>query len=74
MHPESLRNEPLAYLPALIALAMAAVSLPARANTQLVSLCSGATLPGKTDQRGNRDCDTACHVGCQRQKKSGRLC
>jgi hypothetical protein len=77
MRPESLRNEPLGYLPALIALAMAALSLPTRANTQLLSLCSGTTLPASPTKNGKSDCDSACHVGCQRQKKwdrSGRLC
>ncbi len=66
-----LRSEPLAYLPALAALALAAVSLPARAEARLISLCSGGTLPNGTP---DRDCDTACHVGCTRTKKaSGRL-
>jgi len=74
MRPETLRHEPLAHLPALIALALAAISLPARANTQLLTLCSGATLPANPGKTGKSDCDSACHVGCQRQKKSGRLC
>ncbi len=75
-----MRHEPLAYLPALVALALAAFSLPARAHSQLISLCSGATVPanpGDPGKRGDRDCDSACHVGCTRQKKldgSGRLC
>ena len=40
-----LRSEPLAYLPALLALALAAVAVPARAEARLISLCSGGTLP-----------------------------
>lgn len=73
MRPETLRNEPLAYLPALIALALAAFSLPARANTQLLYLCSGTTLPTSPGKGGKADCDSPCHIGCPRQKKSGRL-
>lgn len=72
-----MRAEPLAYLPALVALALAATSLPARAHLQLLSLCSGTPAPASPQQRGNRECDTACHIGCPRQKKSdgsGRLC
>ncbi len=65
-----MRHEPLAYLPALLALALAAVSLPARAQTQLILSCNGNSLPANP---GNRDCDTACHVGCTARKKSGRL-
>jgi hypothetical protein len=65
-----LRREPFAFLPALLALTLAAFSLPARAEARLISLCSGGSLPGAPD----RDCDTACHVGCPREKKgSGRL-
>lgn len=67
-------REPLAHLPALIALALAAISLPARAQVQLVSLCSGATLPIAPGRNGKADCDTACHVGCSRDRRSGRLC
>jgi hypothetical protein len=65
-----LRAEPVAYLPALAALALAALSLPARAETRLIALCSGGTLPAGTP---NRDCETACHAGCARiRKSSGR--
>jgi hypothetical protein len=64
------RREPLAYLPALLALTLAAFSLPARAETRLISLCSGGSLPGAPD----RECDQACHIGCTREKRaSGRL-
>jgi hypothetical protein len=63
-------REPLAHLPALIALALAAISLPARAQTMLLVSCSGAPLPANPGQRGNRECDQACHVGCSRQKKT----
>lgn len=64
-----LRHEPLAHLPALLALALAAMSLPARAEAQLTSLCSGRSLPGP--QAPRRECDQACHVGCSREKKTG---
>lgn len=65
------RHDPLFHLPALIALALAASSLPARAQTRLVSLCSGGSLPTRTPAR---ECDQACHIGCTRTKKlSGRL-
>ena len=63
-----MRHEPLAYVPALVALILAAFSLPARSQTMLVSACSGAPLPANPGQR--RECDSACHVGCSRQKKS----
>ena len=67
-----LRSEPLAYLPALLALALAAFSLPARAEARLISLCSGSSLPAPSIP--NRDCDQACHIGCSREKRSsGRL-
>lgn len=59
-------REPLSYLPALIALILAAFSLPARSQTMLLVACSGAPLPANP---GNRDCDSACHIGCSRQKK-----
>lgn len=67
---DRLRGEPLAHLPALIALALAAVSLPAFSTTRLVALCSGGAmqLPGQTPRR---DCDQACHIGCSRTKKTG---
>jgi hypothetical protein len=66
------RTDPLAHLPALIALALAATSLPARSQTVLISLCSGGSLPGQ--QQPARDCDTACHIGCTREKRgSGRV-
>lgn len=74
MMAKMLRNNPFAYLPALIALALAAISLPARAQVQLASLCSGGSLP--TAPAGSRDCDQACHIGCNRPKKganSGRF-
>ena len=65
-----MRREPVAYLPALLALTLAAFSLPARAETRLISLCSGNSLPDEPD----RDCDQACHIGCTREKRaSGRL-
>lgn len=65
-----MRREPLAYLPALLALALTALAIPARAEARLISLCSGKSLPGTP----GRDCDPACHVGCPREKKSsGRL-
>lgn len=65
-----LRREPLAYLPALLALALAALAIPARAEARLISLCSGNSLPSAP----GRDCDPACHVGCNREKRaSGRL-
>lgn len=68
-----LRADPLAFLPALVALALAGSTLPARAETRLLALCNGGALPNP-GQMPNRDCDTACHVGCLREKKrSGRL-
>lgn len=75
MSLEALRRAPLAHLPALIALALASISLPVASRARLVSLCSGgqAPLPG---QMPGRDCDVACHAGCSRTKKpggSGRL-
>lgn len=53
-----LRSEPLAYLPALLALALAAVAVPARAEARLISLCSGSSLPAPGIP--SRDCDQAC--------------
>jgi hypothetical protein len=80
LRPDRLRREPLAFLPALIALAMAATSLPARSQTTLIALCSGGALPSPNDpdrapdRAPDRECDPACHVGCTRPKKvSGRL-
>ena len=68
-----LRGEPLIYLPALAALALASTSLPARAEARLVMLCNGGALPAP-GQSPERECDSACHVGCTRPKKgSGRL-
>lgn len=71
-----LRHDPLACLPALLALAMATASLPARAHIQLVMLCSGAALPVPGQpQHPDRECDSACHAGCSRDKRhpgSGR--
>ncbi|WP_017669023.1 hypothetical protein [Sandarakinorhabdus sp. AAP62] len=65
-----LRTEPLAYLPALLALALAAMSVTARAEAPLISLCSGKNLP----REPSRECDQACHIGCSREKRgSGRL-
>ena len=65
-----LRTEPLAHLPALLALALAAISLPARAEARLVSLCSGGNQPAGS----GRDCDPACHIGCHRDRRgSGRI-
>jgi hypothetical protein len=70
----TMRHEPLAYLPALLALALTALAVPARAEARLISLCSGGSLPGTPGRQPDRDCDTACHVGCPRGKKvSGRL-
>jgi hypothetical protein len=67
-----LRRDPLAYLPALLALTLAAFSLPARAEAPLVSLCSGSSLPAPSTP--SRDCDQACHISCSREKRSsGRL-
>ncbi len=67
-----LRSEPLAHLPALLALALAAVAVPARAEARLISLCSGSSLPAPS--KPSRDCDQACHIGCSREKRSsGRL-
>jgi hypothetical protein len=67
-----LRTEPLAHLPALIALALAAIAVPARAEARLISLCSGSSLPAPGTP--SRDCDQACHIGCSREKRgSGRL-
>ena len=67
-----LRSEPFAYLPALLALALAAIAVPARAEARLISLCSGSNLPAPGAP--SRDCDQACHIGCSREKRSsGRL-
>jgi hypothetical protein len=67
-----LRTEPLAHLPALIALALAAIAVPARAEARLISLCSGSSRPAPSTP--GRDCDPACHIGCSREKRgSGRL-
>jgi hypothetical protein len=63
-----LRTEPLAHLPALLALALAAMSLPAQSQTRLVSLCSGSSLPSPSAP--SRDCDQACHIGCSRERKA----
>lgn len=70
MTVDGLRREPLAHLPALIAIALAAVSLPAFSTTRLVALCSGGEVP-LPGQAPNRDCDQACHIGCSRTKKTG---
>jgi hypothetical protein len=68
MLTERLRAEPLAYLPALVALALAGISLPARSQARLISLCSGGQAP----IRGQRpDCDLACHAGCTRKRPGG---
>lgn len=40
-----LRTEPLAYLPALLGLTQAATAAPTHAETWLISLCSGGSLP-----------------------------
>lgn len=67
-----LRSEPLAHLPALLALALAAVAVPARAEARPIRLCSGSSLPAPSTP--SRDCDQACHIGCSREKRSsGRL-
>lgn len=68
---ERLRAEPFAALPALIALAVTGLSLPARAEARFMASCSGGQIPAPT-----RDCETACHAACNRPKKpgsSGRL-
>jgi hypothetical protein len=68
-----LRAEPLAFLPGLVALALASTTVPARAEARLVQLCNGGALP-MPGQTPDRDCDSACHIGCTRPKKpSGRL-
>ncbi|WP_310476741.1 hypothetical protein [Sandarakinorhabdus sp.] len=65
-----LRRDPLAYLPALLAITLTALAVPARAEALLISLCSGGSLPDQPV----RDCDPACRVGCNREKKaSGQL-
>jgi hypothetical protein len=65
-----LRRDPFAYLPAVLALTLAGFNLPARAESRLISLCSGESWPAQPD----RDCDQACHIGCSREKRgSGRL-
>jgi hypothetical protein len=67
-----LRSEPLAHLPALLALVLAAMAVPARAEVRLINLCSGSNLPAPNAP--GRDCDQACHIGCSREKRgSGRL-
>ena len=72
--PDRLRRDPLAHLPALLALAMASPSLPAyahtNANAQLVMLCSGSAIPapGQRPLPG-RDCDSVCHAGCSRDRR-----
>ncbi|MEI6485242.1 MAG: hypothetical protein WCO11_03135 [Sphingomonadales bacterium] len=65
-----LRREPLAHLPALLALILAASAGPARAQTML-SLCAGGSRPGPVQPR--RECDAVCHVSCARGRRSGRL-
>lgn len=75
MITDPLRRDPLLHLPALIALALAATSLPARAEARLMVLCSGGQVPSPARQPGN-DCDQACHASCSRSRKpgsSGRL-
>ena len=66
MRIEQLRRDPLAHLPALLALALAAMALPAQAQARLVTLCSGGSLPvpGRGQDPG---CEQACHVGCRRE-------
>jgi hypothetical protein len=68
-----LRRDPLAFLPGLVALALASTTLPNRAEARLAVLCNGGALP-VPGQQPDRDCDSACHIGCTRTKKpSGRL-
>lgn len=72
LRPDKLRTEPLAHLPALLALALAAIAMPSHAETTLLNLCSGNSLPAQPTP--GRDCDQACHIGCSREKKaSGRF-
>ena len=76
LRPDIMRREPLAFLPALVALALAALSVPAHAQTLLISLCAGGSLPMPGQAPARRDCDMACHAGTARSKKapgSGRF-
>lgn len=66
-----LRNDPLAHLPALLALIIAASAVPAQSQTMLVALCAGGSMPAPGQPR--RDCDPVCHINCARERKSGRL-
>jgi hypothetical protein len=52
----------------MLAMVMLAGTAPARAQAMVtMALCSGgdAGTPGKANPR---DCDQACHAGCQRRK------
>lgn len=63
------RDTLLGWLPALIAATMLAGSGAEAAPTaSMVALCSGgsAEMPGKPLQR---DCEKACHAGCERRKR-----
>jgi len=71
MSIDRLRGEPLAHLPALIALALASFSLPARANARMITLCSGSNVPLAPVPGRRSDGDSACHAGCIRQKRPG---
>jgi hypothetical protein len=65
-------RDPLHALPALLALVMLTGTAPAHSAQMLtMALCNGgsASVPGAPPTR--RDCDTACHAGCQRRKARG---
>ncbi len=71
-----LRTDPLAHLPALLALIIAASAVPVQAQaslaqTMLVALCAGGSAPAPAQPR--RDCDPVCHINCARERRSGRL-
>jgi hypothetical protein len=62
-----MRSEsPWPYLPALLALAMAAMTAPAAATAQAISLCSGGKAPAPGDAPD--DCAQACHFAAQRKR------
>lgn len=62
------RDTLLGWLPALIAAVMLAGGGASAAPAPMAILCSGgsAEIPGQPMQR---DCDKACHAGCERRKR-----
>jgi hypothetical protein len=65
-------RDPLLALPALLALVMLTGTAPARAQMLTMALCNGGTASVPGNAPAGRDCDTACHAGCQRRKAAAQ--